>query len=210
VIRVLRDIEIAGSNTCNDWKILRRKLVGDADAKLWQDAANGYFYERLSLRYLKPIQILQENGTYQGEGFSIVAIQCSLVEFLEATLKGVRYRYLRKGMKLGPYDYSNSGDLFISFLCNRSPFKTNFNQQVARDFYEGVRCGLLHEATTKNGWTIWAEGPRGKVINASRKIVYRNNFQLALLEFIRNYEQALLSDKALQEAFIRKFDSLCE
>lgn len=32
---------------------------------------------------------------------------------------------------------------------------------LAQDFYEGVRCGLLHEARTKNDRTIKAEGPTG-------------------------------------------------
>jgi hypothetical protein len=48
--------------------------------------------------------------------------------------------------------------LIISFLMTRTPFKEDFKtENMARDFYEGVRCGLLHEARTKNGWTIWAK-----------------------------------------------------
>ena len=58
---------------------------------------------------------------------------------------------------MGTYEYSSSSDIFISFLTNRMPFKDEFNKDQARDFYISVRCGLLHEARTKNGWTIWAK-----------------------------------------------------
>ena len=46
--------------------------------------------------------------------------------------------------------------------------------------------------------------------SASGKIVYRDRFHAALLEFIEWYRGALPSDAALQAAFIRKFDSLCQ
>ncbi len=163
---------IAGSKTANDWRTLSAKLVPGGDIGPWNEAFHGYFLERLSLRYLNPIDVIQENGTLQGEGFSIVAIQCTLIEFLESTAKGLSYRYLRSGERLGQYEYSSSRDLFVSFLCSRTPFSKVFDDQLARDFYEGVRCGLLHEARTKNGWSIWAEGPSGNAISASAKIVY--------------------------------------
>ena len=201
--------QIAGSKTSSDWQLFRRKLVPGGDAGIWQDAAKEYFHVRLFSRYLDPIKVLQENGTYTGEGFSIAAIQCTLIEFLESTVQGVTYRYRRGAASLGQNEYSNSRDLFVSFLKGRRPFSGDFNEQLAQDFYEGVRCGLLHEARTKNGWTIWAEGPTNTVIHATKKIIYRNNFQVALLEFADWYENTLLSDAALQSAFIRKFDSLC-
>jgi hypothetical protein len=111
---------------------------------------------------------------------------------------------------LGAHEYSNSGDLFISFLSGRQPFAKDFSKLLARDFYEGVRCALLHEARTKGGWTIRAKSTVANVVCAAPKIVYRDNFHAALLEFIEWYKGALLSDRVLQEAFIRKHDSLCQ
>jgi hypothetical protein len=91
-----------------------------------------------------------------------------------------------------------------------APFNTEFDARTAHDFYEGVRCGLLHEARTKNGWVIWAKHG-SRIIDApgAQKILYRDDFQKALLEFVAWYKGALTSDSAIQEAFIRKFDSLC-
>jgi hypothetical protein len=107
------------------------------------------------------------------------------------------------------HEYSNSSDLFVRFLSTRTPFSKDFDAQLAREFYENVRCGLLHEARTKGGWTIWAKGPVGTLVSAANKVVYRDNFHSGLLEFIEWYKSALVADVSLQEAFLRKFDSLC-
>lgn len=199
---------IAGWNTPADWQTLRGRLL-QSEASAWIEAFTDYFETRLCLRYLNPIKTLQENGTSQGEGFSIVAIQCSLIEFLESTAQGTNYRYLKRGHVPGPHEYSSSQEVFTAFLRNRTPFSNKFDEGSAQDFYVGVRCGLLHEARTKNGWRIWAEGPNGVVASVKNRIVYRNNFQSALLEYIRTYGVALQADAALQQGFIRKFDDLC-
>src|SRR2546423_4482005 len=115
------DTKIAGWKTADDWQAFRPSLVIGGDR--WQEAFNEYFRTRVDLRYLKPIKLLQNHGTFEGEGFSIVALQCTLVEFLESTVQGVNYRYLRSGEKLGPHEYSVSRDLFVMFLSTRDPFK---------------------------------------------------------------------------------------
>jgi hypothetical protein len=203
------DIQIAGWKTAGDWDAFRASLVVGGDAGRWQEAFDEYFRTRLDLRYLNPIKLLQCHGTFQGEGFSILAIQCTLIEFLESTVQGTNYHYLRKSETLGPHEYSSSSDLFVHFLCTREPFVHDFDESLAKDFYAGVRCALLHEARTRNDWTIWGKGPVGAVVDREKHIVYRDNFQTALEEFMTWYKVALRSDAALQEAFIRKFNSLC-
>ena len=202
------DTYIAGSKTDKDWQAIRSTLV-NGNAAAWQTAFNDYFIQRLNLRYLDPIKVLQENGSYLGEGFSIVAIQCSLIEFLESITEGITYRYLPGGQTLGQYEYSSSKNIFVAFLSTRAPFSNTFNTNAALDFYVNVRCGLLHEARTKNGWKIWADSPNGTIADVNNRIVYRNNFQQAILVYITSYGTLIQSDNTLQEAFIRKFDSLC-
>jgi hypothetical protein len=68
---------------------------------------------------------------------------------------------------------------------------------------------VLHEARTKNGWTILAKSKTGQIIDENLKIVYRDDFQVALLRFVEWYKGAVTSSVALQEAFLRKFDGLC-
>jgi len=203
------DTYISGWKTASDWRAFISHLTVGGDAETWLDAFEQYFNTRLELRYLNPIRILRENGTFQGEGFAILAIQCTLIEFLESTFQGVKYRYLRRGESLGPHEYNSSRDVFVSFLCNREPFANEFDEKLATDFYIGVRCGLLHEARTKNGWRIWAESPNGKIIHVADRIVFRNNFQIGLETLISWYRRALQMEPTLQEAFVRKFDDLC-
>lgn len=199
---------IAGWKTSADWQVLWPRLSA-SDPEAWREAFADFYETRLSLRYLHPIKVLQDNGTFQGEGFAIVAIQCSLIEFLESTEQGKNYRYVRRGETLGPYEYKSSQDIFVAFLTGRAPFSATFDEATAQDFYIGVRCGLLHEARTKNGWRILAKSPAGAVVSVAERIVYRDNFQDALLAYVKNYGERLLHEPNLQLAFIRKFNSLC-
>jgi hypothetical protein len=208
VIHASADDYIAGSKTSKDWHAARARLINGTEAE-WRVAVEEFFIQRLELRYLNPIRILQQNGSFSGEGFSIVAIQCSLVEFLESTYQGKNYRRLRKGDRLGPHEYSVSGEMFVAFLRGRQPFSPIFNEVTATDFYEGVRCGLLHEARTKNGWKIWATHSQPDLIaDTAAKILYRDGFQLGLLSYIEQYRNLVPSNPELRSAFIRKFDSL--
>jgi len=205
------DVKIAGNKTVKDWQQFRQTLVPGGDPKAWKTAFETYFEARLTTRYLRPIQSLHASHTLNGEGFSILAIHCSMIEFLESTLQGRTYRFRRKkDPPLGQYEYAESAQMFTSFLTRRKPFSKVFNASLAGDFYSGVRCALLHEARTKDGWIIKAKGPAIAEVAGGRKLVYRNNFQDALLNFIQWYSGALQTDQALQEAFLRKFDSLCQ
>ena len=69
---------------------------------------------------------------------------------------------------------------------------------------------MLHEARTKDGWIVKAKGPAIVAVSSREKVVYRNNFHQALIDFIEWYRAALPTDTNLQEAFIRKFDGLCQ
>ena len=209
-MRAIGDIQIAGRLTIRDWKKFRVNLTSSPHPDTWKKAFDSYFHGRLIPRYLKPIEVLQKQSQFEGEGFSIVAIQCSLIEFLESTLQGKTYRYRHNGdPALSQHEYSDSKGIFVSFLAKREPFRNDFDKTSARDFYESARCGLLHEARTKNGWTISARKAGGHTIDPDKKIIYRNNFQTSLITFVEWYKTELPSNRGLQEAFIRKFDSLC-
>lgn len=208
-MKALDSKRIAGARTTEDWQERRCNLVPGSDAGSWRAIFEDFFLERLESRYRRPIEVLQQTGAKTGEGFAIVALQCSLIEFLEATRRGERYVYLRKGEKLGEWEYTKSKQVFVDFLTTATPFKDVFDTGLAEDFYEGVRCGLLHEARTKKGWTIRFALGEGACIDREKKIVYRDRMQAALDAYVDWYGEELTSDRALQEAFLRKFDDLC-
>ena len=201
---------ITDSKTIDDWRAIREKLHHSSDELIWRKAFIDFFWGRIDSRYLNPIKQIREKDFYLGYGFSMLTILCSLVEFLESTYKGEKYRFCRDA-ELEEFEYNKSKKCFVDFLTTKNPFSARFNEDSAIDFYSSVRCGLLHEASTKNGWKVWGRSETGKVIVCvETKKVYRDDFELAVKEYIRNYGDELVSSKELQNAFIRKFDWLCE
>lgn len=206
-------MKIAGNKTSADWQSSKASLVVGGNQTLWKEVHQEFFLKRLSLRYLNPIETLQERGNREGEGFSIVALQCVLLEFLASTVKGKSYLHNHKPKTPpDPKDpfYSNSKELFVEFLHTYSPFKSSFNRKTAEDFYTGVRCGLVHEARTKNGWIIRANKSSKNMIDLKSKKVNRYALQDAIIDFLKWYEKELLTNKSVQEAFIVKFDNLSQ
>lgn len=206
------DTKIAGWKTVNDWNNHKILLADFANKPAWTTAYTDYFLTRLHDRYLDPLTVIKNKGIYKGEGFSIMAIICSLIEFLESTYQGINYRYRTKAdPPLGQFEYGGSADIFISFLTNRSPFDKHFDKTNAENFYKYVRCGLLHEARTKGKWTILGTTSTDVLIEdkTTEVKVYRDNFLKATNTFIEKYQTDLLNSNDRKEAFIRKYDNLC-
>jgi hypothetical protein len=199
--------QIAGRKTIADWIAFRTKLKNEKGKALWQQAGTDYFYKRVQTRYTQPIRILRYSKMPEGEGFSIVTLQCALIEFLAATVLGKNYRYPAPSNE---FEYSKSKLIFEAFLSSNPPFSNSFSRKTAGDFYLSVRCGLLHEARTKDGWRIRTEKAGVGAVDPQMKIVYRNTLQNDLERFVKLYRKNLLTDACLQNAFIRKFDHLAD
>lgn len=194
---------IAPGKTKKDWTNFARQLVPGGDAELWAEAFDSFLLARLRSRYLKPIGMIRDNGALEGEGFTIASIQCALIEFLAATRAGKNYRHKNPQ---GPYEYSGSRDLFVKFLFQTAPFNKLFSEADAGEYYSNVRCALLHEARTRDGWIIWVNGP--VPVDCQKKVVYRDSFQSLVESYIDDYGLDLTKDAPLQEAFLRKFNDL--
>ena len=81
---------------------------------------------------------------------------------------------------------------------------------MATEFYGNVRCGLLHEAQTTGKWKIRVN--KGVLITqlGGEYILDRLVFKKKLKQYLSLYKKNLLGTKELKEAFIRKFDGICE
>lgn len=195
---------IAGTRRARDWKDLRRTFDAGDTAERWKAAIQDYFLQRLETRYLKPIRVLRQNGSRRGEGFSIVTLQCALIEFLAAMRTGKLYV---QGVPETDLVYSSSKRLFVGFLTTVQPFQAWFQtEDEAIDFYSSVRCGLMHEARTKGLWQIGISG--SPAINVSRTTINRDALQDEIGRYIEGYAAALETDAVLQRAFIRKLDDI--
>lgn len=201
-----RSFRVAPGKWNHDWKKLSPVLAAGADSEKWTGVLRDFYRGRLKSRYLDAINSIRKPRARLGEGFAIVALQCSLIEFLESCHQGMNYRHKKP---VPPYEYNDSGKIFVSFLTTRKPFSGHFDENLAKDFYSSVRCGVLHEASTKGGWRIKAlSGSR--IIDAGERTVFRDGFQDALESFIDDYCAKVVADVGLQKAFIRKYDHLCK
>lgn len=207
-------IKIAGNKTILEWNIVEKKIKADREnSDLWEQAFL-YFEERINTRYLIPINSIKENDSFSGEGFSIVVILCSLIEALESFYQGKFYRKPpKKGEPNNPNrHYFASGKVFVSFLESKEPFRSSFNQKnkLAEDFYENVRCAILHEAATRNNWRIRANTNELIKIDNEDKILNRNIFINYISDYMCIYKNELFESKELKENFIRKMRSICD
>jgi hypothetical protein len=203
--------DIAGSKTIDDWKTLKDKILLDFNnSALWNEAYD-FFEDRMNHRYIYPAETIQNNPNAKiiGEGFSIVTILCSLIEALETFYQGKYFTPLKPKTKF-EYTIGESKNLYVSFLTKRLPFKNDFSKTVAIDFYKNVRCGLLHEAATRNGWRIRIDTAVLVDTDGKEKILNRFFLLKYVKDYIKIYRTELFKSKERKEAFIRKMDSICD
>jgi hypothetical protein len=204
--------KIAGDLTIGDWLRLKETLGSDFDKDALWDKAYTFFENRINTRYLKPIEAIENYSNIEGEGFAISAIICSLIEALETFRQGKVYKRATRGNPLDETkEYFKSQPIFESFLKNREPFKAHFAVgDLATDFYENVRCALLHEAATRNGWKIRIDTTALIEKRTESHILNRVLFVKAIKQYMCNYKAELLVNHELKKAFIQKLDSICE
>lgn len=214
----MNDIEIAGKLTIQDWEELK-KVLKPAEADNWNEAYD-FFELRICTRYLKPINAILNMKSYKGEGFAVVNLQCSLIEMIESFINGWVYIHKPRGWYKNEQklEVMNNACIFKSFFANRVGIK---NMKIdGGDFYDSVRCGLLHETQTKNNWKIRKGLSDGDAYEEKDvfKIIYRDNFQRDLEILIENYKKAIINGVEfdgipsceLRENFIAKFNHICK
>ena len=169
------------------------------DAEDWSTARE-IFCARISDRYLDPVDLLVEHeaktpALARRFGFTILAIDCLLVETLQA------FRWGRADTK------GKSKRAFRTFLTERERFAPHFSSAKADQFYNDYRCGILHQAEvggTSKVWSVGAlvqDGPSGMIVN-------RTLFHRYLKDEVNLYIQDLATPDqvSLRTAFRKKMD----
>jgi hypothetical protein len=95
-----------------------------------------FLYERLSERYIKPVSSRTRHG------FAMMACACLLIETMESFWNGWKTSV---GAMPGE-------EVFERYFKRTKQFQQF--EKHSTDFYQGVRCGLLHQGETKLGWRI--------------------------------------------------------
>jgi hypothetical protein len=116
------------------------------------ETAIGVLERRLYERYIEPAETLIKaeehlSNTSKKFGFTILAINCLLVETIQSFYEGQEDS---KG---------KSRDIFCNFLTKRANFSKHFTAwRDAEDFFYNFRCGILHQAQTNNKTKVHATG----------------------------------------------------
>lgn len=213
-----------GGFSISNWREKREKLKNDFNYNAdWKEAIN-WFRNRLNNRYFFPMEKISDK--VDGAGFTILSIQCIIIEHLVSMEKGKIHDQNVDGNNPEPsYKYRSSANHFKDFMNTSSLFSEYFSSPNgsepefdSSDFYTNVRCALLHEACTKNNWRINTiscgyNNPDRKILtkdNNGIKRVYRDLLLDELKTYIETYMDKLKTDRSMRLYFARKMDSLCE
>ena len=196
-------MSIAPGYTVADWKKLDLDSENSSD---WREAIK-IFNARIRGRYLDPVDKLialdkkRANEKDRRFGFTILAIDCLLIETLQAFIEGVGNTW-----KL-------SKKMFVNFLTERPSFSVYFDEKSACRFYYDVRCGILHQAETRFGWRVLSVGPLLDPKGNKIRIINRTEFHEALKSEFDSYVTKLRDLKdtkqdELREKFRNQMDGI--
>lgn len=182
-----RQVKLASNFTVGDYldavDVRNREVIADA------------IHRRFVERYLQPAS----DSVGPGRGFTMMAIGCLMIEALESFRRG--WTDTRKP--------GRGQEAFRSFFAAHDafgPFRGH-----ARDFYEGVRCGILHQAETTLGWRSRRDGPLLDVSGGVRTINARR-FVQALGRTLDGYRDRLKAAAWEDEVWIflrKKMKRVC-
>jgi|ERR1044071_450713 hypothetical protein len=156
--------------------------------------------QRFTDRFFDPIRCLKQSpGNTQGYGFAIMALCSLLIESIQSFRFGLPSTYQRELERLGDFnppvafevprnEWLSGRQVFTDFFTSPS-YRKLFPGIDGAAFYTNIRNGLLHQAQTKNGWTITIQ--RKRLCAPKAKVLNRNVFAVRLEKAFRLYLQEL-------------------
>lgn len=174
-----------------------------------------FIYDRFYGRYLKPFDY--SNTDYienYKNGFALMASCCLLIEtYVSFTEKEFRTTKDQSGKTFGHFFTTESR--FASLATGGRKADGTIAKKkdggLPNDFYENVRCGILHNAETKNGWTITRKksatyfAPATKVINATK---FANRLKAVLSDYKKTLLKSDFDKDVVWDNFKNRLDDL--
>lgn len=213
---------ISSQSNTKDWNELRVKLLDrKKNTDNWKTVID-LFEQRIQDRYFNVLDILINlKRKSLGEGFSILTLECTLIEYIATLENGMIFKYDKAPDKA--YCYTKSAKWYNKFLNSAPIFNGYFHGAgsylCANDFYQNVRCGLIHEARTRNGWKVGIfEKNKNKDKSNTKlfelKTIYRTALKNALSDHFQKFCNAAKEDSVLgrrnRKYIARKLDVICE
>jgi hypothetical protein len=158
-----------------------------------------FIRERFTERSVTPVEAIPNKPEDMRNGFCTMAISCSMIEALASFWKG--------------RPETPRGDGRATF---RWFFEQNENVPLANfkayggQFYEKMRCGILHQGETTGGWKVRRDGD---LFDIATLTINATKFHRALADCLDSYCEALKADTwdgPVWLAFKCKMNSVCQ
>ena len=162
-LSAINDIKLASDINVGDY-------LGSEQAQDKREIAQ-FIYDRFAERYIIPLENVPQKHKH---GFTIMAVCCLMIEAMVSFRQGY------------PDTMGKSKDCFEYFFQHAKQF-SEF-RGVSTEFYDNVRCGLLHQAETKGGWRIRRNGP---LFNKDSLMINATEFLARLKIYLSDYQQEL-------------------
>jgi hypothetical protein len=145
---------------------------------------------RIRARYIEPVDLLiaaedNEPPIQRRFGFTVLALDCLLVETLGAFLGGLERTTGRSEHTFLQIPYYATADV------------RDFPLVLAKQFYSDFRCGILHQAEIGGDSKVWSIGPIVQNVHGSL-IINRNAFHDRLKTEFRTYLEELRNPANVQ------------
>jgi len=200
-VREQEPLRIAPSRRRGYWTVEDWKALDFSAEEGWQTAID-IFEDRIRGRFLDIVEAVQN---YEFSGFAIMALDCLLIETLQQFYEG----------KLKTP--KNQGKEYFRRFLTGSSFRDFFDDNMAEEFYDSVRCGILHQAETKGSSRIlirsgaplvsWVEDRNGLVIN---RHLFHEQLECEFEHYVARLRQNDPPDEELRSRFKRKMDIICQ
>lgn len=154
-----------------------------------------FVYNRFYRRYLMPFD---EVDTDFNSGFAQMAVCCLMIEAMESfrhgwedtnKLKDNHNKKIKGGTIFG--DFFQHYPEFIAF------------KDLGDEFYDSIRCGILHQAETRNGWRLVRED-KYPLLNKEKRIIHSARFRYRMKTSLRKYCRELEENDGVWSLFKTK------
>lgn len=181
------------------------------DKKHNKEYLSQFIYDRLYGRYIRPFD--SKDSPYVDKhknGFTIMANCCLLIEtyasFREGAFRDTKGKsercfgwFFLKEKRF--VDFSKGGLTINDYISKKGRLN---NKGVPFDFYRNVRCGILHNAETRNGWKILRRDSlydeKTKTINA---VKFMNRLNKTLIDYKKELDDSDINTE-IWDSFINR------
>lgn len=151
--------------------------------------------QRYDERFIAPFK----NNSLK-HGFSMMAVSCLMVESLISMQNGVNET---SDLKSSENKKIYPSILFEEFFTNSEHL--NSFTGLGYEFYSNIRCGILHQAESTNGWKIRRDG---ELVNKTDKIINATRFLKALELELNDYLTLLNDSNFTDQIWINLFKKI--